>query len=58
MKRVDRVEDLAASIDMAMAEAQASFGDPRIYVERFIASGRHVEVQVLGDGEAFGQRVD
>ena len=51
MKRVDRVEDLEASIDMAMAEAQASFGDPRIYVERFIASGRHVEVQVLGDGE-------
>ncbi len=51
MKRVDRVEDLEASIDMAMAEAQASFGDPRIYVERFISSGRHVEVQVLGDGE-------
>lgn len=52
MKRVDCAEDLEASIDMAMAEAQASFGDPRIYVERFIASGRHVEVQVLGDGEA------
>lgn len=51
MKRVDRAEDLSHSIDMAMAEAQASFGDPRIYVERFIASGRHVEVQVLGDGE-------
>jgi acetyl-CoA carboxylase biotin carboxylase subunit len=30
--------------------AQAAFGDPRIYVERFIASGRHVEVQVIGDG--------
>lgn len=51
MKRVDRAEDLEAAIDMAMAEAQASFGDPRIYVERFISSGRHVEVQVLGDGE-------
>jgi acetyl-CoA carboxylase, biotin carboxylase subunit len=50
MKRVDRAEDLDALIDSAMAEAQASFGDPRIYVERFIASGRHVEVQVLGDG--------
>lgn len=50
MKRVDRAEDLEAAIDIAMAEAQASFGDPRIYVERFIASGRHVEVQVLGDG--------
>ncbi|MWV27148.1 acetyl-CoA carboxylase biotin carboxylase subunit [Aurantiacibacter rhizosphaerae] len=51
MRRVDRAEDLSAEIDTAMAEAQASFGDPRIYVERFIASGRHVEVQVLGDGE-------
>lgn len=50
MKRVDRAEDIEAAIDMAMAEAQAAFGDPRIYVERFIASGRHVEVQVLGDG--------
>ncbi|WP_144095979.1 acetyl-CoA carboxylase biotin carboxylase subunit [Croceicoccus sediminis] len=51
MRRVDRAEDLSAEIDTAMAEAQASFGDPRIYVERFIASGRHVEVQVLGDGK-------
>jgi acetyl-CoA carboxylase, biotin carboxylase subunit len=50
MKRVNRPEDLPAMIDMAMAEAQAAFGDPRIYVERFIARGRHVEVQVLGDG--------
>ncbi|MBB3956616.1 acetyl-CoA carboxylase biotin carboxylase subunit [Novosphingobium sediminicola] len=52
MKRVEREEELIPMIAMAMAEAQASFGDPRVYVERFIASGRHVEVQVLGDGEA------
>jgi acetyl-CoA carboxylase biotin carboxylase subunit len=51
MKRVDDEADLDAMIDMAMAEAQAAFGDPRIYVERFITRGRHVEVQVLGDGE-------
>ncbi len=51
MQRVDRAEDLDALIDTAMAEARASFGDPRVYVERFIASGRHVEVQILGDGE-------
>jgi len=50
MKRVDRPEDLDRQIDMAMAEARAAFGDPRVYVERFIAAGRHVEVQVLGDG--------
>jgi acetyl-CoA carboxylase biotin carboxylase subunit len=51
MKRVDRAEDLIAQIDLAMAEAQAAFGDGRIYIERFIARGRHVEVQVLGDGD-------
>lgn len=50
MKRVDREEDLDAQIDMAISEALAAFGDSRIYVERFIARGRHVEVQVLGDG--------
>jgi acetyl-CoA carboxylase, biotin carboxylase subunit len=33
-----------------MAEAGAAFGDSRVYLERFVTSGRHVEVQVLGDG--------
>lgn len=51
MKRVDRSEDLESQVAMAMAEAQAAFGDPRVYVERYITRGRHVEVQVLGDGE-------
>ncbi|MDB5663378.1 MAG: ATP-grasp protein, partial [Sphingomonas bacterium] len=50
MKRVDAEADLDAQIAMAMAEAEAAFGDPRVYIERFIARGRHVEVQVLGDG--------
>jgi acetyl-CoA carboxylase biotin carboxylase subunit len=50
MKRVDREEDLSAAMAMAAAAAEAAFGDGRLYVERFIASGRHVEVQILGDG--------
>ncbi len=50
MKRVDAPDQLDSQIDMAMAEAQAAFGDSRIYVERYIGKGRHVEVQVLGDG--------
>jgi len=50
MKRVDDGDALDAAIGRAMAEALAAFGDGRIYIERFIAHGRHVEVQVLGDG--------
>jgi acetyl-CoA carboxylase biotin carboxylase subunit len=50
MKRVDRLEDLPATMELAAAEAGAAFGDARVYLERFIASGRHIEVQVLGDG--------
>ena len=42
--------DLDRLLDLAMAEAQSAFADSRIYIERFIARGRHVEVQVLGDG--------
>ena len=50
MKRVERLEDLPGALDMAAAEAGAAFGDPRVYLERCIASARHIEVQVLGDG--------
>jgi acetyl-CoA carboxylase biotin carboxylase subunit len=50
MKRVDDLKDLRAAVELASAEAGAAFGDARVYLERFVASGRHVEVQVLGDG--------
>jgi acetyl-CoA carboxylase biotin carboxylase subunit len=51
LRRVDRLEDLPATLELAAAEAGAAFGDARLYLERFIASGRHVEVQILGDGK-------
>jgi acetyl-CoA carboxylase, biotin carboxylase subunit len=51
MKQVHEASELAATMEMATAEAQASFGDPRIYIERYIAHGSHIEVQILGDGE-------
>jgi acetyl-CoA carboxylase, biotin carboxylase subunit len=51
MKLVEKLEDLPAAVELASAEAGAAFGDARVYLERFIASGRHVEVQVLGDGK-------
>src|SRR3984957_20293318 len=44
--------ELAAQIPQASAEALAAFGDGGLYVERFVPRARHVEVQVLGDGEA------
>jgi acetyl-CoA carboxylase biotin carboxylase subunit len=50
MKLVEQVADLPAALELAAAEAGAAFGDSRVYLERYIASGRHVEVQVLGDG--------
>jgi acetyl-CoA carboxylase, biotin carboxylase subunit len=43
--------ELAAAAGQAAAEAHAAFGDPRIYLERFLPTARHVEVQLLGDGE-------
>ncbi len=44
----------------ATREAEAAFGDGRLYIERFVERARHVEVQVIGDGEGnvvhFGDR--
>ena len=51
MKRVNDPSELDSQVSMAMSEAQAAFGDSRVYVERYVTSGRHVEVQVLGDGK-------
>jgi acetyl-CoA carboxylase, biotin carboxylase subunit len=42
---------LEQAIAMGSAEAEAAFGDPRVYLERYVSVGRHVEVQLLGDGE-------
>jgi acetyl-CoA carboxylase biotin carboxylase subunit len=50
MKQVHEPAKLGETIDMAMAEAAVAFGDARVYIERYVASGRHVEVQLLGDG--------
>ena len=43
--------ELAGAVAVASAEAQAAFSDPRVYLERYVSPARHVEVQVLGDGE-------
>jgi acetyl/propionyl-CoA carboxylase alpha subunit len=43
--------ELGHAVAVASAEAEAAFGDPRVYLERYVERGRHVEVQLLGDGE-------
>ncbi|MES2625214.1 MAG: acetyl-CoA carboxylase biotin carboxylase subunit [Pseudomonadota bacterium] len=50
MKLVTDSAALHEALQLATAEAQAAFGDPRLYIERYVQSGRHVEVQLLGDG--------
>lgn len=51
MKLVAEPSRMTEVIELATAEADSAFADSRIYLERFIASGRHVEVQIIGDGE-------
>jgi acetyl-CoA carboxylase, biotin carboxylase subunit len=43
--------NLAGAVAVGSAEAQAAFGDGRVYLERYVSPARHVEVQLLGDGE-------
>jgi acetyl-CoA carboxylase biotin carboxylase subunit len=45
------VDELDRLVPQARAEAKAAFGDDGVYLERFVPRARHVEVQVLGDGE-------
>ena len=49
MRVVRRDEDLLPQLAAAAAEAQAAFGDPSLYIEKFIERARHVEIQVIGD---------
>jgi propionyl-CoA carboxylase alpha chain len=49
MRIVRRVEDLAAALESARAEAASAFGDGEVFVEPYVEDGRHVEVQILAD---------
>lgn len=51
MKPVFSPSQLQEAIELAVAEASAAFGDPRVYLELYVQSGRHVEVQIMGDGQ-------
>ena len=50
IRRVLRVEDLAAAWERCASEARAAFGCGDLYAELYVERARHVEVQILGDG--------
>jgi 3-methylcrotonyl-CoA carboxylase alpha subunit len=50
MRRVEKVADFDAALESAQREAQNAFGDPRVLVEKYILSPRHIEIQVFADG--------
>ncbi|HLS04209.1 MAG TPA: pyruvate carboxylase, partial [Actinomycetales bacterium] len=49
MRRVERAEDLADALNVAMKEAENAFGDATAYLEQAVSRPRHIEVQVLAD---------
>jgi 3-methylcrotonyl-CoA carboxylase alpha subunit len=50
MRRVDKVAEFEAALESAQREAQNAFGDPRVLVEKYVLSPRHIEIQVFADG--------
>ena len=50
MRRVDKAAEFEASLASAQREASSAFGDPRVLVEKYILSPRHIEIQVFADG--------
>jgi len=51
MRIVEREDALVNSVAITKTEAQAAFGDGTVYMEKFLQNPRHVEVQVLSDGQ-------
>jgi propionyl-CoA carboxylase alpha chain len=49
MRIVDKEADFEEQMQRAISEAEASFGDGSVFIEKYVASPRHVEIQVLAD---------
>ena len=49
MRIVESAGDLANAVQSAQREALSGFGDKTVFLERYVASSRHVEIQILGD---------
>jgi len=49
MRIVEKEEELEEMLKLAMSEAKNAFGDSSVFIERYITSPKHIEVQILGD---------
>ena len=49
MRVVNKAADLARLLDEAQAEAGRAFGNPAVFLEKYIPRAKHIEVQILGD---------
>jgi propionyl-CoA carboxylase alpha subunit len=49
MRIAHSTSEVAEGFNLAKAEAKSSFGDDRVFIEKFITDPRHIEIQVLGD---------
>ena len=51
MKVARTADDLASALSTARSEARAAFGDDAVYLERYLGKPRHIEIQILSDGQ-------
>ncbi|MBT4642014.1 MAG: carbamoyl-phosphate synthase large subunit [Deltaproteobacteria bacterium] len=50
MREVTRLEDLEEAYNRCQSEASQAFGNDAVYVEQLMTQGRHIEIQIIGDG--------
>jgi len=49
MRIVEKAEELASQLNSAKTEALNSFGDDAVFIEKYVGSPKHIEIQILGD---------
>lgn len=49
MRVVDRKEDFLSALQMAQNEARSAFGDDSVFIEKYVGSPRHIEIQLMAD---------
>jgi acetyl-CoA carboxylase biotin carboxylase subunit len=49
MRIVEKADDFVEQMDLAVSEAISAFGDGAVFIERYVTSPRHIEIQILGD---------